>query len=67
MTHSLSPCDTVERDFRSRCLHMILIPEGEGDFLMSGIRICATDQGQFFTSKNPEQAQIFEVLLQNRS
>ena len=22
---------------------------------MSGIRFCATDQGRFFTSKNPEQ------------
>ena len=33
---------------------------------MSGIRVCATDQGRFFTSKNPEQAPNFEVLLQNR-
>ena len=33
---------------------------------MSGIRVCATDQGWFFTSKNPEQAPNFEVLLQNR-
>ena len=39
---------------------------GGGDFLMSGIQVCATDQGQFFTSKNPEQAPNFEVLLQNR-
>ena len=50
---------------------------GEGDFLISGIRVCATDQGRFFTSKNselapnfwiftPEQALLFEVLLQNR-
>ena len=31
---------------------------------MSGIRVCATDQGRFFTSKNPEQAPNFEVLLQ---
>ena len=37
-----------------------------GDFLMSGTRVCATDQGRFFTSKNPEQAPNFEVLLQNR-
>ena len=37
-----------------------------GDFLMLGIRVCATDQGRFFTSKNPEQAPNFEVLLQNR-
>ena len=37
-----------------------------GNFLMSGIRVCATDQGLFFTSKNPEQAPNFEVLLQNR-
>ena len=34
---------------------------------MSGIGVCATDQGRFFTSKNPEQAPIFEVLLQNNS
>ena len=40
-------------------------PSG-GDFLMSGIGVCATDQGRFFTSKNPEQAPNFEVLLQNR-
>ena len=33
---------------------------------MSGIRVCATDQGQFFTYKIPEQALLFEVLLQNR-
>ena len=33
---------------------------------MLGIRVCATDQGRFFTSKNPEQAPNFEVLLQNR-
>ena len=33
---------------------------------MSGIRVCATNQGRFFTSKNPEQAPNFEVLLQNR-
>ena len=38
-----------------------------GDFLMLGIQVCATDQGRFFTSKNPEQAPIFEVLLQNTS
>ena len=30
-----------------------LNPGGE-NFLMSGIRVCATDQGRFFTSKNPE-------------
>ena len=39
---------------------------GGGDFLMSSIRVCATDQGRFFTSKNPEQAPNFEILLQNR-
>ena len=39
---------------------------GGGDFLMSGIRVCATYQGLFYTSKNPEQAPNFEVLLQNR-
>ena len=33
---------------------------------MSRIRVCATDKGRFFTSKNPEQAPNFEVLLQNR-
>ena len=33
---------------------------------MSGIRVCATDQGRFFTSKNPEQTPNFQVLLQNR-
>ena len=37
-----------------------------GDSLISGIRVCATHQGRFFTSKNPEQAPNFEVLLQNR-
>ena len=41
-------------------------PGGGGNFLMSGIWVCATDQGRFFTSKNPEQAPNFEVLLQNR-
>ena len=41
------------------------VPRG-GDFLMSGMRVCATDQGRFFTSKNPEQAPNFVVLLQNR-
>ena len=39
---------------------------GAGDSPMSGIWVCATDRGRFFTSKNPEQAPIFEVLLQNR-
>ena len=39
---------------------------GVGRFLMSDIRVCATDKGRFFTSKNPEQAPIIEVLLQNR-
>ena len=43
-----------------------ICPRGAGDFLMSGIRVCATDQGRFFTSKNPEQAPNFVVLLQNR-
>ena len=33
---------------------------------MSGIRVCANDQGRFFTSKDPERAPNFEVLLQNR-
>ena len=33
---------------------------------MSGIWVCATGQGRFFTSKNPEQAPNFEVLLQNK-
>ena len=28
----------------------------EGNFPMSGIWVCATDQGRFFTSENPEQA-----------
>ena len=37
-----------------------------GNFLMSGIRVYATDQGRFFTFKNPEQAPNFEVFLQNR-
>ena len=40
--------------------------EGEGNFLMSGIWVCATDQGRFFTSKNTGQAPNFELLLQNR-
>ena len=43
-----------------------LLPGGGGNFLMSGIQVCATDQGRLFTSKNPEQAPNFEVLLQNR-
>ena len=38
----------------------------QGGFLMSGIRVCVTDQDRFFTSKNPEQAPNFEILLQNR-
>ena len=38
-----------------------------GNFLMSGIGVCATDQGRFFTSKNPEQVLNFEVLLQSFS
>ena len=42
---------------------MHMDPGGGGDFLMSGIRVHATDQGRFFTSKNPEQALLFEVLL----
>ena len=42
------------------------IPGGGGNFHMSDIRVCATDQGRFFTFKNPEQAPNFEVLLQNR-
>ena len=33
---------------------------------MSGIRVCATNQGRFFTSKNREHAPNFEVLLLNR-
>ena len=47
-----------------------------GDFPMSGIWVCTTDQGRIFTSKNPEQAPnvgpspeqalIFKVSLQNR-
>ena len=36
---------------------------GGGDLLMLGIRVCATDQGRFFTSNNPEQALLFEVLF----
>ena len=38
-------------------------PGGGRDFLMLGIRVCATDQGRFLISKNPEQAPVFEVLL----
>ena len=44
-------------------MKMTLKAWGGGDFLMSGIRVCATDQDRFFTSKNPEQAPNFEVLL----
>ena len=29
---------------------------------MSGIQACATYQGRFFTSRNPEQAPNFEVF-----
>ena len=29
---------------------------------MLGIRVCATDQGRFFTSKDPEQAPNFEIF-----
>ena len=39
----------------SKCVE----PGGGGNFLMSGIRVCATDQGRFFTYKNPEQAPTF--------
>ena len=42
---------------RSTCM-----PGGGGDILMSGIRVCATDQCQFFTSKNSEQAPNFELF-----
>ena len=31
-----------------------------GGFLMSGLRVCATEQGRFFTSKSPEQAQTLK-------
>ena len=41
------------------------IPRG-GTSICRGIQVRATDQGRFFTSKNPEQAPNFEVLLQNR-
>ena len=34
-----------------------------GNFLMSGIRVCATEQGQFFTSKNPEQIPNFQLCF----
>ena len=57
-------------------LWLVYVTQG-GNFLMSGIQVCATDQGRFFTSKNPEQAPNFgiftpeqalpfEVLLQNK-
>ena len=39
---------------------------GGGDFPMSGIQVCATDQGQYFTSKNPEQEPNFEPFFLNR-
>ena len=32
------------------------------NFLMSGIPVCATNQGRFFNSKNPEQAPDFELF-----
>ena len=34
--------------------------------MMLAIRVWATDQGSFFTFKNPEQAPSFEGLVQNR-
>ena len=37
------------------------------DFLMSGIRICATDQGRFFTSKNLGQAPNFKLFSRTGS
>ena len=29
---------------------------------MSGIRVCATDQGRFFTSENQEQAPVLNFI-----
>ena len=48
----------VKGNFRLLISNLNSKPEG-GDFFMSGIRVCATDQGRFFTSKNPEQAPNF--------
>ena len=39
------------------------IPGGGENFLMSGIQVCATDQGQVFNSKIPEQVPNFEFLF----
>ena len=47
-TYGLSPERTIH-NYRK------LAQRSEGHLLMSGIRICATGQGRFFTSKNPEQ------------
>ena len=33
-----------------------------GDFLISDVRACATNQGRISTSKNPEQASNFEYF-----
>ena len=49
--------------FWEYCVSLAYVsPPGGGDFLMSGIWICATDQSQFFTFKNLEQAPHFELF-----
>ena len=49
-----------------RSILPLAFSQGGRGFLMSGLRVCATEQGRFFTSKSPEQAPNFEVSLQNR-
>ena len=49
----------LRRESNTNCL--------EYSALMDLIRVCATDLGQFFTSKNLQQTSNFEVLLQIRT
>ena len=59
----------IDKECQGRDTWEIVVPRGEGggeNFLMSGIQVCTTDQGRFFTSKNLEQALTFEVFLQNK-
>ena len=51
---------TLERISKNLSVEeLITFKPGGGGFLMSGIRVCATDQGRLITSKYPEQAPNF--------
>ena len=46
--------------------YCLYISDGGGDFLMSSIWVCATDQGRCFTSETPENAPTFKLFSSNR-